>query len=187
MANQLEYKPTLVLMAGLPGVGKTTIAAELGRCLHWPVLDKDLLKLTLLNQKLDLVPHTVGNTAYELIFAIAKDIVRRQQLSAILDTAAIHPFILECATTIVHSANALLKVILCIADNAIRTERISKRPSPDLSSTSPINHSVIKNEFQYFKHLPDDTLILETAYPLEDCLQRALHYVIAFETRLLSK
>jgi predicted kinase len=185
MANMMEYKPTLVLMAGFPGTGKTTIAAKLGRSLHWPVLDKDLLKLTLLNQKLDLEPVRVGNTAYELLFSIAEDIVRRQQLSAILDTAAIHPFILKCAITIARSANARLKVILCIADNTIRNERLSKRPSPDLSTTSPINHAVIKNEFQYFKHLPADTLILETAYPLEDCLQSALQYVSLLESKIL--
>jgi signal recognition particle GTPase len=43
-----EENPTLLLMAGLPGAGKTTLALALGRILHWPVVDKDTLKSTLL-------------------------------------------------------------------------------------------------------------------------------------------
>jgi len=35
---------TLVLMAGLPGAGKTTLAYALGRELGWQVIDKDTYK-----------------------------------------------------------------------------------------------------------------------------------------------
>ncbi len=40
--------PTLVLMAGLAGTGKTSLALALGNRLGWPVIDKDTGKSGLL-------------------------------------------------------------------------------------------------------------------------------------------
>ena len=45
-------QPTLALMAGLPGVGKTTLANELGLRLGWVVIDKDSIKDSLLEDYL---------------------------------------------------------------------------------------------------------------------------------------
>lgn len=35
--------PTLVLLAGLPATGRSTVAIALARRLGWPAIDKDLL------------------------------------------------------------------------------------------------------------------------------------------------
>src|SRR5690242_11668511 len=113
MAKQSGYKPTLVLMAGLPGAGKTTIAAGLGDILLWTVLDKDWLKLSLLRLQLGMPEEEVGRIAYELLFVQAEDILVRQRLSVILDTSARYPFVLEYASRIAQSAGAQLKTILC--------------------------------------------------------------------------
>ncbi|MBV9692045.1 MAG: histidine phosphatase family protein [Ktedonobacteraceae bacterium] len=61
MTNHIECKLTLVLMAGLPGTGKTTLAAELGRRLQWLVVDKDMLKLSLLQSGMEYDLERKGN------------------------------------------------------------------------------------------------------------------------------
>src|SRR5947207_8457854 len=111
-----ECKHTLVLMAGLPGAGKTTLAAALGRTLQWPVLDKDWLKSSLLNQDLGTSMEITGTIAYELLFAMAEDLLVRQLLSIILDTPARYPFILNRANKLAQEAGAQLKVVLCRAN-----------------------------------------------------------------------
>ncbi len=44
-------RPILLLMAGHPGAGKSTLALAIGCALGWPVLDKDTLKSTLLQSE----------------------------------------------------------------------------------------------------------------------------------------
>ena len=56
--------PTLVLMKGPPGSGKSTIARELGRRLHWPVIDKDVFR--------DLLPDELGGLSYEAMLDLAE-------------------------------------------------------------------------------------------------------------------
>jgi predicted kinase len=80
---------TLVLMAGLPGAGKTTLALALGRALGWPVVDKDTLKSPLL--KLGIANEVAGPASYTLLLALARDLLVHQRLSVILDSPAAYP------------------------------------------------------------------------------------------------
>ena len=84
---------TLVMMAGLPGSGKTTLAYALGRELGWQVIDKDKDRELLVEQGFD--EDRAGKVAYELSFAHARTLLTRHHISAILDTAALHHFILD--------------------------------------------------------------------------------------------
>ena len=112
-------------MAGLPGVGKSTLAAQLGATLQWLVLDRDVIKTAMIDTGID--EEQAGWSAYEVFFALAQNIIMQYRHSIILDTSALHPFILERATAIKQSANAKLKVILCTADSATRMSRLCKR------------------------------------------------------------
>src|SRR5262249_9885329 len=125
MNNNTIDKPTLVLMAGLPGVGKSTLATQLGATLRWRVLDRDIIKTVLIDTGMD--EEQAGWNAYDMFFVLAQNIIMQQNHSIILDTSALHPFILERATAIAQSASARLKVILCTADHATRMKRLRER------------------------------------------------------------
>lgn len=175
-----DQKPTLVLMAGLPGTGKTTLATGLSRLLKWAVLDKDLLKLSLLELQLDLPEEETGRVAYELLFVLAKDILVRQRSSVILDTSARLPFILEQAYQIAHVAEVQLKIILCTASSQLRRERLNERIMSMLHHPfmTPTETTTIENDLECFQHLPADKLVIDSCYPLEDCLNKALQYLL---------
>src|SRR5437016_3411689 len=87
--SNMEDMPTVVMLAGLPGTGKTTLAYELGRIFGWMVLDKDILNADLLNAGLQQAQ--AGPLAYEMMFSLARDLVIRQRHSVIMDTAGRQP------------------------------------------------------------------------------------------------
>jgi len=178
-----DYKPTLVLMAGLPGAGKTTLAAELGRVLHWTVLNKDLLKQSLLRMQTGMsqeeADEKAGREAYDLLFVLAEDFLVRQRLSVILDTSARHDFIIEQASQIAHAVGGQLKTILCRASSSLRRERLIERISFTLHHPfmGPMDTTTIENDLECFRHLPKDKLIVETSYPLENYLEKVIKYL----------
>ncbi len=166
---------TLLLMAGLPGAGKSTLASALSRELNWHVIDKDRHKELLLKQGID--EEKAGIATYELAFEIARSVLMRQQASVVLDSAALHPFILENAQEIVRNVpNAQLKVILCVADRDLRNRRLRDRPAQ--ITAIRVNPETIAGYLQLFKHLPPDTLILYTNRSPKECLTEARMYLI---------
>ena len=177
MVIQSQTQPTLVLMAGLSGTGKTTLALALGYELRWPVIHKDHFKYILLREGMD--NEMAGHLAYEHLFTIAYDLLFRQNLSVILASAALHRFIVVRAIELTHLANARLKVIFCSADQDIRKQRIQERPFL-IPSTSPLifDPTIAEDDPRRFAHLPTDTLILSTTRPMEEYLGTAVSYAI---------
>ena len=166
---------TLVLMAGLPGAGKTTLALELARKLQWYVIDKDEQKEVLLKHGLD--NEQAGILAYELSFQTIRNVLTKQRASVIFDTASLQTFILENAKEIVRGVeNTRLKVILCVADRDLRNRRLRDRPAQ--ITTIRVDPATIIDYLEQFKHLPSDRLEVYTNISLEECLAVARDYLI---------
>ena len=170
-----DSKITLVMMAGLPGAGKTTLAYALQSELGWRVIDKDMYRIGLLNQGMD--DDRAAETAYEQSFNEIRTALVEQRTSLIFDTAALHLFILDTVRRLVNgAADTQLKVILCVVDRDLRDERLRSRGEQHTRIT--VEPSTIADYLQYFDHLPQDKLILVTNVPIEECLSIAKNYVI---------
>jgi predicted kinase len=177
-ANFASYQPpvpTLVLIAGAPGAGKTTLALALGRIVSWPVIDKDSLKSPLLTSGIS--SELAGSASYALLLEMAHDLLVRQRLSIILDSPAHYPSVLERVREITSYVGARLKIIRCIANQELRKQRIIERTARPSQWTIDAGLTD-EQERQMFEHFPSDILIVDTDHPLEQCVAEALAYLM---------
>lgn len=169
----LSSSPTLVMLAGVPGTGKTTLAYALAQTLRWPVLDKDLLNTVLLDA--GLAQPQAGPLSYELLLTLCHDLVVQQQQSLILDTAGRLPFILERARTIAAAARGQLTLIRCVAPQAVRDARLAGRVArPSQWATNKASDA---DQAQWYAHLPPETLVVSTEQPLAESVATVLAFL----------
>lgn len=67
----MNNKPKLVIITGRPGSGKTTLAKELGKTLHFPVISRDEVKegyVSTFNVQHDELPQDTNKVVSEIFF-----------------------------------------------------------------------------------------------------------------------
>ena len=173
--SQGEHKPTLVLMAGLSGAGKTALALRLGAALQWPVLSKDTLRSSLL--MMEIIERVAGFAAYEVLFALVYDMLVKQNISVIVDCSTLYPFILHRSLELTRMAGARLKVVHCMADSHVRSDRLMMRETVTAPTFSKPALLTKDEEHKLFAHLPHNTLVIHTVGPLEEYLPKVIAYV----------
>lgn len=170
-----ELPLTLVMLAGMPGTGKSTLARAIATSLDWVVLDKDVVHTTLLQAGTPAAE--AGAMAYKVVLKLAEDLVVLQRRSLVLDTAGRQPIILNEVNRIVKNSQARLKVIRCVLDPHLRARRLSSRDPLESQWTADLTAS--DQESAWYAHLPEDALLLDTAPPLDQMLEQALTFVQA--------
>lgn len=177
-------KLTLVLMAGLPSAGKSTLSSAFSKDLQWDVVDKDKYMKEFLQRGFD--EEKASYNAYEVAFAIVRYVLANKRKSVILDCVGLHDFILKNVMSIVRSVEDVqLKIILCVVDRGLRKERLSIRPPQRVVINDDLEAD--DDYFKVYKLLPkEDTYILHTDKPLrehfenrtvEECLAEAKKYL----------
>ena len=161
---------TLVLGVGLPGTGKSTLAAEISRALGWPTIDKDTLMSVLLAQ--GVTREVAGGAAYQLMFAIGRDLLLHQRISVIFDSP--DPY-LSKVDELLLTTQAELKIVLCVAEREVRNRRVAERVR---KLSQPVGISTTEGDgSQLYTHLPSGSLVVHTTQPVSEIIQTVLAYL----------
>lgn len=172
--SKATLRPTLLLMAGPPGAGKTALALAAGAALRWPVIDKDTLKSAMLAA--GIADDLAGPASYELLLAVGRDLLLHQGLPVILDSPSTYPVVVERATAMAREAGATLRVVLCLANRELRTRRLAARVARP--SQWAVDASAIEDgRREWAGHLPPETLAIRTERPLPDLVAEVLAYL----------
>ncbi|MBA3275392.1 MAG: AAA family ATPase [Chloroflexia bacterium] len=168
-----DAKPVLILMAGMPGAGKSTVALALSAEFGMPVIDKDVVVSSLLDE--DIAEDIAHAAAYRTTFDLVEHLLCAQRLSAIVDTPAVYPSVLEWATNLCAETDAILIPVLCSADGEARYDRMAAREG--LRSHSKGTSRQPGTAHERFAHFPDNTIELDTMRAVDEVIRVAISRV----------
>lgn len=163
----------LILMAGMPGAGKTTVALALGAEFGMPVIDKDVIVSAMLNS--GVAEDVAHPAAYRATFDLVEHLIRIQHMSVIVDTPAVYPSSLQWAIRLCAETGAQLVAVLCSADGVTRYERMASREGLRSHSKGTTRRPGAARE--RFDHLPNDTIELDTMRPVDDVVHEVISTV----------
>jgi predicted kinase len=170
----------LIVMTGLPGTGKSSIAEAVGRELGGPVFAKDWLEAALLRSGLAQASepaHLLGYAGYELPSALAERQLRLGQ-SAILDSVASTESVRATWRALASSYGAGWYVVECVCSDAgLHRERLRSRER-GIPGWPELEWSEVERVQRYYAPWGEERLILDAICPLATNIDRALRYVL---------
>ena len=170
----------LIVVAGLPGTGKSSIAEAIGESLGVPVFAKDWLEAALLRSGVDRTlasPQVIGYAGYELLTTLAERQLRLGQ-SAILDSVASTKTIRDAWRTLASRCSARWRVVECIcSDQTLHRGRLGSRIR-GIPGWQELEWEEVERVQSYYAPWQEDRLILDAVEPLNTNVDLALRYAL---------
>ena len=171
----MEPVTRLIIVGGLPGTGKSSIAEAIAAKLRVPVFAKDWLEAPILRAG-TVERARLGSIGYDLLTMLA----RRQLIlgqSAILDSVASTASIRTCWRELAEELGAARSVIECIcSDEQVHRERLSGRER-GIPGWPELDWSEVERVRGYYEPWREERLIVDSLDPVSDNVQRAIRYV----------
>jgi predicted kinase len=170
----------LIAMAGLPGTGKSTLAACLAERLGAVVLDKDRVRAALFPPGVLDYSAAQDGIAMAAVYQAAAAILRADPRQAVIldGRTFLRAGQLDDLLTLAASLNERVRVIECVCDDALARERLER----DLAKAA---HPAGNRTFALYRSLkaaaepiPIPHLVLDTGrLSPEECVARGLEYL----------
>jgi predicted kinase len=171
----LESRLVFVVMAGLPGVGKSSVARGLATKLDLCLFELDRIEAPLLKR---ISGDTLGWGGYELLTSLAED-----------HLALGHSVILDCVTWIrslrvrwaqlADARKAAFRPIeVRCSDEALHRARLENRPQKASSRLADPPWVRIDEARRLYEPWDTPRLELDSVEPLEDLVRAAVAYVV---------
>ena len=170
----------LIVTAGLPGAGKSTIADVLGQKLSIPVISVDPLESAILSAGIDADQPT-GLAAYLVAETLASSIMASER-SVIVDAVnAVNPAREQWVTLAARHGDAIKFIEVTCSDAELHRERLEKRHRNLPHVSEPTWHAVEQSLDEYDEWSGESSeverLVLDSVEPLASNVERALQFL----------
>jgi len=175
----MRARSRLIVFAGLPGTGKSTLADEAAALLGCPLFAKDQLEAALRRSGIGADANS-GWAAVELLTTLASEQVRRGQ-SAILDTVATFERMRVPWRALAREYDAHLQIVECVcSDEALHRARLAgrRRGIPGWPELTWADVLAVRSRYEPWS---DPRLILDAAQPLAANRAALRAYLLAEE------
>jgi predicted kinase len=170
----------LIVTAGLPGAGKSTIADVLGQKLSIPVISVDPLESAILSAGIDSDQPT-GLAAYLVAETLASSIMASER-SVIVDAVnAVNPAREQWVALAARHGDAIKFIEVICSDAELHRERLEKRNRNLPHVSEPTWHAVEQSLDEYDEWSGEsaevERLVLDSVEPLASNVERALQFL----------
>jgi predicted kinase len=170
--------PFLVVFAGAPGVGKSTLARALARELRAAYLDKDTIKDAALalgrELRVENSMQFAGALSYTLLVPLARDNLTLGT-HVIIDSPAGYRAFQDAVEQLVRSVKVNFKLVECITtDEALLRERIERR-APDMPEHRVRDWDGYQQARERLERMSGPRLVVDTAEAVPVNLHKITH------------
>jgi len=165
----------LIIVCGLPGSGKTTIAEALSKKLGGCYLSSDIIRKEM--KGLPSYDEDEKRGVYKQMAFRTLQLFRGGEETIVLDATFYKREYIEMAKNAAQKAGSVLRIIVCKLDEAETKKRLDARKAGPSDADYQI-YLKVKSEAE---GIGEDHLELDSSKPLDKCLQDIVAYIERME------
>jgi predicted kinase len=165
----------LLQMAGFPGSGKSTLAKEISKNMDIVVIDRDVIKSSMLESGVD--SDVINNASYHVAFSLCKYYLSINK-SVIIDTPCYYEETLENGIKIADQYNAEYKYIECRVEDFNEVSNRLKSRERSISQIESAEEDRFLGAIDRSKKPNDKSyLTVDSSLPIEAYFQKVIDYL----------
>jgi len=162
----------LVIVCGLPGTGKTTLAREVAKNIPAVHISSDAIRMMLLSKRTYSEKEKEG--VYEVMFNKAEELLTAGR-SVVLDATFYKKSLREKARAIAEKTKSKFFLVECTTPEGLLRERMVARKKSE--SESEADFEVYKKIKKIFEPIKDKHLIVDTSQPIGRQVGLVMNYL----------
>lgn len=171
----------LVLMAGLPGTGKSTITRELARRTGGHILDKDVVRQALFAPgRIDYSTEQNDRVVRAMLEAAGYLLEHNPQLYVFLDGRVFsRSYQVEDVIAFAEGVGTPWRILECVCSEQAARRRLAADVEAANHHAENRNFDLYKELKRHFEPITRPKVVLDTDQPIETCVQTAIEGINA--------